>query len=197
MWAAVVASLVFWGFTVAGPRTPLPDGARLPPPEALASGTWSQVLGEAPAPEEEDDEPALADDSRFQLMGVVAPRGAPHSAQGVALIAIDQEPPRVVRTGAVVDGDVVLLAVNTRSAELGPRGGPASIELTLPEPDAAPATSVPHGAPMATPAAPGMQRPRPFVPGAGMGGQGQVAPAIQPQPMMDDPNEDTGEEEEE
>lgn len=175
VWAAVAASLVYWGFTVAGPRTPLPDGARLPAPESLAGGGWSQVLGVAAEPDDED-EPAMADDSRFQLLGVVAPQGAAQSSQGVALIAVDGQPPRAVRTGAVVEGDTVLLAVERRAAQLGPRGGPATVALNLPEPDTVargPAIPI-RGAPMVAPAPP----MRPLGPGAV---HQQVAAPLPPQ----------------
>lgn len=188
VWAAVAASLVYWGFTVAGPRTPLPDGARLPAPDAMGGGGWTQVLGVPDV--SDDDEPAMADDSRFQLLGVVAPQGAAQSSQGVALIAVDGQPPRAVRTGAVVDGDTVLLAVERRAVQLGPRGGPAAVALNLPDPSTAShaAPAVAPGAPRVTPAPP----MRPLGAGAAMHQQ-VVAPPPQPDPNM----AQDGEEEEE
>lgn len=187
VWAAVAASLVYWGFTVAGPRTPLPDGARLPAPDSLMGGGWSQVLGVAAVAD--DDEPAMADDSRFQLLGVVAPQGAAESSQGVALIAVDGQPPRAVRTGAVVDGETVLLSVERRAAQLGPRGGPAMVALNLPDP-----ATASHAAPVMAPGAPRVTPTPPMRPlgPAAVHQQQVVAP---PQPdlhMVQD-----GEEEEE
>jgi len=185
VWAAVAASLVYWGFTVAGPRTPLPDGARLPAPDSMGGGGWSQVLGAAPVADD-DDEPAMADDSRFQLLGVVAPQGAAQSSQGVALIAVDGQPPRAVRTGAVVDGETVLLAVERRAAQLGPRGGPATVALNLPDP-----TTASHAAPVVAPGAPRVAPSPPMRPlGPAAVHQQQMVAPPQPDPDMMQDGED-------
>ena len=60
----------------------------------------------------------------------MAPKSA--AAAGVALIAVDNKPPRPVSLGGVVDGSLVLLAVHHRRAELGPVGGAATVRLELP-----------------------------------------------------------------
>lgn len=191
VWAAVAASLAYWGLTLGGPRTPLPEGARLPAAQSLASGDWSQVLGVARADSADDEEPAVANDGRFQLLGVVAPQGAAQSSQGVALIAVNQQPARPVRTGSVVDGDTVLLAVERRAVRLGPRGGPATVELTLPDPDSAARPA----APMAPHAMPGGAPMRPMAAGAAAAqAPGMHAAPVQAQQALQDMGDDEEEE---
>lgn len=81
-------------------------------------------------------EPAAAVESRFKLLGVVAPKtprgGQVSSREGVALIAVDGVA-RTVRVGAVVEGDLQLLAVDARSASLG-QGGVVTLTLQLAPP---------------------------------------------------------------
>ena len=52
-------------------------------------------------------------------------------------MAVGDQPARAWRTGSAVDGDTVLLSVSQRGVQLGPRGGPATTTLTLPDPDRA------------------------------------------------------------
>ncbi|MCV2356168.1 hypothetical protein LNV09_18650 [Paucibacter sp. B2R-40] len=68
-------------------------------------------------------EAAPAVESRFKLLGVVAPKkvGASQAGEGVALIAVDGIA-RTVRVGASVDGNLQLLFVDGRSASLGEAG---------------------------------------------------------------------------
>lgn len=175
VWAVVLASTLFWGLKVFVPRPGLPPQAQAPARAAAVSGEWQRLLGASvvAAAAEDDAEPS-ADAERFQLLGVVAPRGASHSAQGVALIAVDGQPARPWRTGATVADDVVLLAVDRRSVKLGPRGGPATTELSLPDP-----TEAHAGA--AAPRVPG----QPMQPGAVLhGAQPLPRPGMQPQGML-------------
>ena len=88
---------------------------------------------------------------RFQLWGIVAPVGAAAHSQGVALISVDGQPARPWRTGAVVSGDTVLLSVSKRAVQLGPKGGPVSTELTLPDPDSVQRSAPNAGAPLNRP----------------------------------------------
>jgi general secretion pathway protein C len=204
LWALVLASLVFWGMRLFAPRTGVPTTAQTPARTLAMGGELRRLLGSSEVASDDDDD-ALADASdRFHLLGVVAPRGAGHSPQGVALIAIGDEPPKAWRTGASLDEDTVLLAVGPRSVQLGPRGGPPTTELTLPDPAVA-ATGTPGmpgapGMPRATPGpinrpAPmmpqGVQQPQPQ-PGAYPGGPG--AQPVQRSGSADE--EDNGEEEE-
>ncbi|XHS80034.1 hypothetical protein ACFJGW_08640 [Burkholderiaceae bacterium UC74_6] len=70
-------------------------------------------------------------ESRFKLLGVVAPQAAQGSEAGVALITVDGVP-RAVRVGAIVDGDWKLVSVEKRAATIG-RDGAVTARLELPE----------------------------------------------------------------
>jgi hypothetical protein len=76
-------------------------------------------------------EPAVAprQSSHFQLTGVVAANRA--NGDGLALIAIDGGFTRVIRVGAMVNGELSLQAVSADRAMLGPVGGPATLVLEL------------------------------------------------------------------
>ncbi len=126
LWAAVAAVLGFWALKLGVRPQPVPPQAQVvvaaPPPQ----GDLSRLLGaDAVAPEAEAP-PASA---RFQLVGVVAPQ-TPGDA-GVAVIAIDGRVPKTFRVGAVVEGDTVLQSVAQRGAQLGPRGGAATVALSV------------------------------------------------------------------
>ena len=173
VWAVVLASAVFWGMRIFASRTAVPPQAQMPTRTLAMGGELRRLLGTSEKPKDEEE---VADTSdRFKLLGVVAPRGAGHSPQGVALIAVGDEPPKAVHTGSPVDGDTVLLAVNQRSVQLGPRGGPATTELTLPEP-------VPIPVPARTAVGPGA-RPVPMLPSGVAQPQGVHPPGAAAQPM--------------
>lgn len=173
VWALVLASAVFWALKVFSSRTVLPPNTQIPARSLAMGGELRRLLGTSEKAVEEEGPVDTSD--RFHLLGVVAPRGADHSPQGVALIAVGDQPPKAWRTGSVVDGDTVLLAVSQRSVQLGPRGGPATTELTLPEPT-----------PIAAPprqALNQMNRPVPMMP-AGVPGQSPVQHQPQAQPVQ-------------
>ncbi|MFT3819475.1 MAG: type II secretion system protein N [Rubrivivax sp.] len=187
VWALVAASGVFWGLKLwasplaAPPQTVLAQGT------PAAGGDWSRLFGAAPPPPPMAAAPAPPpESSRFQLIGVVAPRAAAAHAQGVALIAVDGKPPRAYRVGAAVDGDHVLQSVRARAVTLGPRQGPATIALELP-PLQPPATGVPAAAGV-VPGGPGVLPPPVVTPGTAIGGvrgfrpPGTVAPAAAEDP---------------
>jgi general secretion pathway protein C len=188
VWALVLASAVFWALKVFASRTGLPPGTQIPTPSLAMGGELRKLLGTS-VKEVDEDEPVATSD-RFHLLGVVAPRGAGHSPQGVALIAVGDEPPKAWRTGSVIDGDTVLLAVNQRSVQLGPRGGPATTELTLPEPT--PIAAPPHQVLNQ------MNRPVPMMP-SGVPGQAPIQhqPAAQPIQRNAPPQQEDEDEEEE
>ncbi len=128
VWALLAGSIVFWSLKLA--VSPLPA-----PPHALAvlEGTPSRVdlsrlLGRAPV-QAVADAPAAA--SRFHLVGVVAPKPGARSDEGVALIAIDGKPARPYRVGAVVEADLNLLSVTSRSVALGLKGSAESAPMVL------------------------------------------------------------------
>jgi len=98
-----------------------------------ASADLSRVLGStrtsSPTAAAPAAEPAVS--ARFKLIGVVAARSMQPDS-GLALIAVDGKPPKPIGLGGVVDGSLVLLAVNHRRAEIGPSGGEATVTLELP-----------------------------------------------------------------
>lgn len=167
VWAAVAASAVAWGLKLW--VTPPTAAANAPVASAGAAlaGDVSRVLGaeKAVPPVASTEVAATPTDARFQLLGVVAPRGAGSGSHAVALITVEGKTPRAYRTGAVVDGDWVVQNVRARSVDLGPngKGAKASVTLELP-PLAAAATGTPG-----TPGTPGM-----------LGGAGLPSPAALP-----------------
>jgi general secretion pathway protein C len=130
-WAAVAAAVLFWALRLGAERPAVPAHA-IPVALEPAQGDWVRVLGGmAPPAAAAVPEAVAADATRLRLLGVVAPQTAP-ARQGIALIAIDDGPPRALRVGAVVVGQTVVQSVHRHGATLGPRGGPAEIELELP-----------------------------------------------------------------
>lgn len=173
VWALVAGSAAFWGLRLAVQGTPAPAHAGLASGQGAVRGDLSRLLGA--------DEVAVAEapvavaDPRFQLLGVLSAPRPRAEQEGVALIVVDDRPPRAFRVGMVVDGDTVLQSVHARGANLGPRGGLVRVALELPPP-----------APAATGSLPGAVQPvyspaRGAAPGAPAGtqvfmSQGQPAP---------------------
>ncbi len=183
VWALVAGSGFFWGLKLFVRPTGLPASAQATQQVVPQSGELTRVLG-AVAEVETDDEPEPGSD-RFKLLGVVAP-GPASRAEGVALIAVGDQPAKAWRTGATVDGDTVLLSVSKRSAKLGPRGGPASTELTLPEPSVA-----------TNAARPVASIAQPHMPGQPQLPQTRVMPVQQPQQQPPAPQHNGVDEDEE
>lgn len=131
IWAVVAASAVFWLTRLLARSDPAPPHTVTASAGAsVASADLSRLLGSTrTAVAEAAPQPAA--DARFKLIGVVAPKSKQPDS-GLALIAVDGKPPRPVVLGGVVDGPLVLLAVNHRRAELGPAGGEATVRLELP-----------------------------------------------------------------
>jgi general secretion pathway protein C len=166
VWAAVAASAVAWGLAIFVQPPAAPREARVVDATLALRGDVTRVLGvdAAPAPAAADEAPAPVLDARFQLVGVVAPRGSEAGRrEGVALIAVDGKPAKAYRVGATVEGQTVLKAVRARGAELGPRNGAPTIALEIPPP-----------APAATGTLP---------PPAGLGGGSGVMPRPLPAPV--------------
>lgn len=130
IWAAVAASGVYWGLRLFTQPTPLPAGATVATAPAPAAGGLTRLLGEPPAEPADDAAPPPVADSRFQLLGVVAPRGA--AASGLALISVDGKPPRAIAVGRELEPGLRLLAVSHRQAELGATRGAPVMTLALP-----------------------------------------------------------------
>jgi len=197
VWAVVAASALYWGLRLFVAAPAVPPHAVVAVAGASSGGDPARVLGgdepataAAEAPEAVEPEQA----ARFQLVGVVAPEGAPGAARGagrsgaaqgpgVALIAIDGKPARAFRVGAIVDGETVLQSVQQRGAVLRAPGAQAPLALELP-PLPPPATGVPAsgaiGAAQVTPLRPPTRVPsRPLSvppPGAMVPPPGAMAP---------------------
>jgi general secretion pathway protein C len=156
VWAAVAASVMFWGLrlVVGAPRAPAHTSAVNV--QAAANGDLSRLLGREPVVAAA---PVQAEASnRFRLVGVVAPKVA-STGEGLALISVDGKPARHYRVGTAVDGGTMLLSVSARGAELGPSGGPAIATLNLPPPPTAATGVLPSATNAEAPAAPPIMRP--------------------------------------
>ncbi len=130
IWAAVAASGVYWGLHLFTRPTPVPAGATVASAPAPAAGSLSRLLGEPPTLPLQGDSPAPVADSRFKLIGVVAPRSA--AASGLALISVDGKPPRAVAVGRELEPGLRLLTVSHRQVVLGPTPGAPALTLALP-----------------------------------------------------------------
>jgi general secretion pathway protein C len=126
IWAALVASAVFWVLRLTASSRPPPPHA-VTVAESPVRGDLGRLLGAEPVGEQ----PAAptVSDSAFKLVGVVAPGKGVRA--GVALISVEGQPAKPYRVGAMVE-DLMLLAVEQRAASLGPREGPATLKLELP-----------------------------------------------------------------
>lgn len=142
LWAAVAATIVFWALRL-GARAPSVPRQAVPVSTAAgARGDLDRLLGRN-APAAAEEAPVSADAGRFQLVGVVAPRGNGGDTEGLAVIAVDGKPARTYRVGGAVDDRWVLQSVRTRGASLGPRGGNAQVQLELPPPPVASTGTLP------------------------------------------------------
>ncbi|MDO9236311.1 MAG: type II secretion system protein N [Aquabacterium sp.] len=135
IWAAVAASLAYWGLRWLAQPTGVPANAT---PVSLDSGIQGDFHRLLAGPVKAASEPTQADPAaasglaaRMKLLGVVAPRHE-GDAGGVALLSIDGKPPRAVRIGGTIDGDLVLQSLTQRGAVIGPVNGPATVTLDLP-----------------------------------------------------------------
>lgn len=133
IWAAVAASLAYWGLRWLAQATPVPSNATAVSLDNAAKGDLRKLLTGPPVADATQPDPSAASvlASRIKLVGVVAPRHEGDKG-GLALLSVDGKPARAVRAGGTVDGDMVLLTVNQRYAEIGPAAGPAAVKLDLP-----------------------------------------------------------------
>ena len=132
VWALVAASAAAWGLKLFVSSPAAPPQTQVNAPSAALRGDLTRVFGaDAPAASA-DAPPEPAASTRFQLVGVVAPRAGTAVGQGLALIAVDGKAARAYRIGAVVEGETVLQSVRARGASLGPRGGVATVALEIP-----------------------------------------------------------------
>ncbi len=129
IWAAVLATAVAWGLRLFTRATPVPAGAQVASAAVPAGASLARLLGMPPAAPQAEVAQVVTD-SRFRLVGVVAPRGG--QASGLALISIDGKPARPVGVGREIEPGLRLLTVNHRQAELGAGGGAPGFTLALP-----------------------------------------------------------------
>lgn len=179
VWALVAASAAAWGLKLFVTAPGAPPQVAVAGQSQLPRGDITRVLGaDAPAVDPNAGESLVGTpvDSRFQLLGVVAPRGSETARGAVALIAVDGKPARAFRVGALVDGDHVLQAVRLRGADLGPAGGNVAVALNIPPPAPAATGTLPDARSQgsATPPPPMPARPPAFAPPP------TVAPAAPP-----------------
>lgn len=129
-----------------------------------ANADVSRLLGAAPPADAAPVEAAPQISSRFRLTGVVAPQHP--SEQGLALISVDGNPPRVYRVGAAIDSDLMLRDVSLRTATVASarnsNDAASAFVLELPPLSAAATGALPQGgfsipkfAPTAAPGVPG------------------------------------------
>ena len=183
-WALVLCSAVAWALKLFVIAPPLPQRTPVAVAAAPAGGDLTRLLGADAPPPVAATAPEPAADARFQLIGVVSPRGAQAAREGLALIAVDGKPAKAFRVGAAVDGDNVLQSVVARGATLGPRGGAALVALRITPPEAA-ATGTLPAAGLPVPPPPGSFVPQrrapqqPTLPTLPSFGQG---PPLQPPP---------------
>ncbi len=152
VWAVVLASAVFWGNRFLVQAAGVPAQATAVGPGPTSAGPLVRLFGAPPVVAAAA--PVVAADARFKLLGVMAPR--PGQRSGWALIAVDDGPARSFALGARVDDQLVVQSIAHRQVDLGARGGPASVSLSL-SPVAEAARGVPTpagGPPTPAPAAP-------------------------------------------
>lgn len=144
--------------------SPLQSPSQALAPEAPPPASLSRLFGANAAPAAPVAAPPS--NNRYRLIGVVAPRSAQlQSERGVALLSIDGGPAKAFRVGDLVDGELRLLAVESRAVGLG-QAGVVQVQLSLSELPAA-----------STGTLPGL--PGPSVP----------MPAMPPQPQQPEPGE--------
>ena len=133
IWATVAAAAVFWGLRLFVRPQAVPPQAVVASLGAPAGGDLSRLLG-APPLQPVAAVAELPADSRFRLLGVVAPRaGQPGSQRGgLALVSVDGKPARAVAVGRDLEPGLRLLAVSQRQADFGATAGAATLKLSLP-----------------------------------------------------------------
>jgi general secretion pathway protein C len=161
IWAAVAASLAYWGLRwLARPAGVPPNATSV----SLNDGTQGDLRRLLSGPAKAggqvvDQSAASALASRLKLLGVVASRHE-GDGTGVALLSIDDKPPRAVKVGGVVEGDMVIQSLTQHGASIGPANGPATLTLDLPPlPDATTGSLPPVSGFSTDSAQPGMAPP--------------------------------------
>lgn len=130
VWAAVAASAAYWGLRWFSSPIAVPPGTSA---VALNTAPRGDMLRLFKAPKALEDaavaEAPSALQTRLRLLGVVAPR---RGQVGVALLSVDGRPARAYVLGSTVDGDQVVQTITQQGVQIGPAGGRASVNLSLP-----------------------------------------------------------------
>jgi len=130
IWAVVAATVVAWGLRLGAGAQPVPPQAVTVGMAPPAGADLARLLGTAP-PAPVVVEAPLPADSRFKLLGVVAPR-AGQTGSGLALISVDGRPARAVAAGHELEPGLRVLRVGHRQVDLGERLGAPALSLSLP-----------------------------------------------------------------
>ncbi|MDZ7856639.1 hypothetical protein [Sphaerotilus sp.] len=167
---------MFWGLRLFARPGAVPPQVQTVAIDQAVRGDVLRLLGAVAPVGEVAPPPAAA--ARFKLVGAVASTGAGASW---AVLSVDDQPPRVVRLGAPVDGQWVLQGVTAKGVSLGPAGAASQLTLDLPQLPP-PATGILPGVAM-----PGVSPPM----------QGQMPSPMQPPmqppqmpPLQQDPSAD-------
>ena len=180
VWALAAGSGLYWGLQLFVQAPAAPAYTQTAAISPALNGDLTRLLGNDPPPAPPEAAPAeVAADARFQLIGVVSPPSRQAAREGVALIAVDGNPAKAFRVGAVVEGNNVLQSVAARGVTLGPRDGPPLVALNLPPPTPAATGSLPDiGGGVVPPPRPGLS---PAV--RGVGPQPRQVPPVLPGPV--------------
>ena len=177
VWALAAGSGLYWGLQVFVKPPPAPSHTQTAAMTPAFRGDLSRLLGNDPPPPPPDAAEAEASaDARFQLIGVVSPPSRQAAREGLALIAVDGQPAKAFRVGAVVEGNTVLQTVAARGVTLGLRDGPALVALNLPPPAPAATGTLPNIGGESMP----LSRPGPGV--RGVGAPPRAVPPVMPNP---------------
>lgn len=172
IWAAVAASLAYWGLRWLAPPVGVPHNAAPVTLETGVRGDIQRLLTGPVRTEGPQANPSAASAlaSRIKVLGVMAP--TPGQSAGVALLSIDGKPPKAFRVGAAVDGEMVLQDLTQRSARIGPQDGSPFLTIDLPglPPPATGTLPPPSGVTQAQP--PALGTPGGPPPGAPEGAEG-------------------------
>ena len=163
VWLAAAAGAAAWALPLLARPIAVPpqavvagSGVMLAGPEGL-----EKLLGRPLAPQAAEPTPAQ---SRFRLLGVVAPRTSAGASAatggGLALLSIDGKLPRAFAQGAEVESGLRVLKIGLRRVELGAAGAATpAVVLDLPP------LTVAAGGPGADLVVPGAAPTLPFRPG--------------------------------
>jgi general secretion pathway protein C len=134
VWAAVAASVAYWGLRWLSRPAAVPANATPVSLDAAVKGDLRRLLlppAKPTAGAAQNLSEAATLTGRLKLLGVVAPRNEGETS-GVALLSLDGKPARAVRIGMVIDGDYMLRTIDQHSIGIGKADGPVAASMDLP-----------------------------------------------------------------